>query len=697
MIGPGSFIRLPRFAMVIAIVMVIAGALAMTQIPVTQFPPITPPEIQVSASYPGANANVMAESVGALIEEQVNGVEGMLYMSSSSTNNGTYSLTVTFAVGTDPEIAQINVQNRVATATPRLPAVVSQTGVTVRSRSSSMLMGVAVYSPKGTKDALFVSNYASINIRDALARISGVGDAGVFGPAYSMRIWMNPDRMEALGVTAADLGAAIQAQNAQASAGQIGSPPISDGQQLQLTILAKGRLSDPSEFGNIVVRTNSDGAIVRLRDVARVELGAQSYDTVSTFNGRPSATIVLYQSADANALSVSQAARAELERLQQQFPEDIAYTVVFDTTSFLNATIQEIIITLAITFVLVVAVVYVFLQDWRATILPTLTIPVSLIGAFTVLYFIGYSANTITLFAMVLAISLVVDDAIIVAENAQRVMQEEGLSITDATLRTMEQVTGPIIATTLVLAALFVPVSFLPGITGQLYRQFAVTILVTISFSTINALTLSPALCAMLLKPPPAKRAKVFERFNSSLGWIRDFYIRMLLALSTRFAVSILVILGIFAGTYALVRVLPTGFIPSEDQGYLFTNVQLPNAAAIGRTEQAVAQVQTILRNTPGVENVIGISGMSLIGGGGSNAGMVIAALKPWSERGPDESADAILQKLRGDFTVFSNASVVAFNPPRYLDWAPPAVSISGCRRAMGSSRTSLVRLCAAS
>ena len=327
MIGPGSFIRLPRFAMVIAIVMVIAGALAMTQIPVTQFPPITPPEIQVSASYPGANANVMAESVGALIEEQVNGVEGMLYMSSSSTNNGTYSLTVTFAVGTDPEIAQINVQNRVATATPRLPAVVSQTGVTVRSRSSSMLMGVAIYSPKGTKDALFVSNYASINIRDALARISGVGDAGVFGPAYSMRIWMNPDRMEALGVTAADLGAAIQAQNAQASAGQIGSPPISDGQQLQLTILAKGRLSDPSEFGNIVVRTNSDGAIVRLRDVARVELGAQSYDTVSTFNGRPSATIVLYQSADANALSVSQAARAELERLQQQFPEDIAYTL----------------------------------------------------------------------------------------------------------------------------------------------------------------------------------------------------------------------------------------------------------------------------------------------------------------------------------------------------------------------------------
>ncbi len=650
--------------MVIAIVMVIAGALAMTQIPVTQFPPITPPEIQVSASYPGANAGVMAESVGALIEEQVNGVEGMLYMSSSSTNNGTYSLTVTFAVGTDPEIAQINVQNRVATATPRLPAVVSQTGVTVRSRSSSMLMGIAIYSPKATRDELFVSNYASINIRDALARIAGVGDAGVFGPSYSMRIWMNPDRMEALGVTAADLSAAVQAQNAQASAGQIGSPPTVSGQQLQLTVLAKGRLSDASEFGNIVVRTNSDGAIVRLSDVARVELGAQSFDTVSTFNGRPSATIVLYQSADANALSVARAAKAELQRLQQQFPDDIAYTVVFDTTSFLEATIEEIVITLAITFILVVAVVYLFLQDWRATILPTLTIPVSLIGGFTVLYFIGYSANTITLFAMVLAISLVVDDAIIVAENAQRIMQDEGLSITEATLKTMQQVTGPIIATTLVLAALFVPVSFLPGITGQLYRQFAVTILVTITISTINALTLSPALCAMLLKPPAADKPRIFRSFNNALAMVRDGYIRMLHALAARAFVSILIILGIFAGTYALMRALPTGFIPSEDQGYLFANVQLPNAAAIGRTEQTVAQVQTILRNTPGVDNVIGISGMSLIGGGGSNAGMVIAALKPWRERGASESVDAILQKLRSDFSVFSNASVVAFNPP---------------------------------
>jgi len=488
------FIARPRFAMVIAIVMIIAGLVSLLQIPVAQFPQITPPEVQVTASYPGASASVMTDSVGALIEDQVNGVEDMLYMSSSSTNNGSYSLTVTFAAGTDPAIAQVNVQNRVAMATPRLPAAVSQTGVSVRSRSSSMLLGFAVYSPKGTKDDVFISNYATVNIRDAIARLPGVGEASVFGPVYSMRVWMNPDRMQALGVTASDLTAAIQGQNAQASAGQLGSPPSPTGQQLQLTVQAQGRLADATEFGNIIVRTNRDGAIVRLRDVARVELGAQSYDTASTLNGQPSATVVVYQSPDANALAVSAAVLAELQTLSKQFPDDVAYTVVFDTTTFVRQTIEEIFITLAITFVLVVAVVFLFLQDWRATVIPTLTIPVSLIGGFAVLYVMGYSANTITLFAMILAVTLVVDDAIIVVENVQRVMNETGVDVREATLRTMDQVTGPIVATTLVLAALFVPVAFLAGITGELYRQFAVTILVTITFSTINALTFSPAI-----------------------------------------------------------------------------------------------------------------------------------------------------------------------------------------------------------
>jgi hydrophobe/amphiphile efflux-1 (HAE1) family protein len=658
------FIDRPRFAMVIAVVMTIAGALALSQIPVAQFPQITPPEVQVTASYPGANANVLTESVGAPIEDQVNGVEDMLYMSSSSTNNGTYSLTVTFAVGTDPAIAQVNVQNRVAMATARLPAAVTQTGVSVRTRSSSMLMGIALYSPKGTRDEIFISNYATINIRDAIARVAGVGEASVFGPAYSMRIWMNPDRMQALGVTAADLTAAIQAQNAQASAGQLGSAPAVSGQQLQLTVMAQGRLANEAEFGDIVIRTNTDGAIVRLRDVARVELGAQSYDTTSTFNGQPSATIVIYQSPAANALAVSRAVLAELSRLSGQFPDDIAYTVVFDTTSFVTETIKEIMITLLITFALVVAVTYVFLQDWRATVIPTLTIPVSLVGGFAVLYLLGYSANTITLFAIVLAISLVVDDAIIVVENAQRIMSEERLGIREATLRTMSQVTGPIIATTLVLAALFVPVAFLGGITGQLYRQFAVTILITITYSTINALTLSPALCVLMLRPPASGHSGLFGHFNRGLEGSRSLYLRMLSRLSRRLVIVAIILIAIFGGIYGIFRVLPTGFVPAEDQGYLFVNVQLPDAASLERTQQTLASVTSVLQRTPGIANSIGISGNSMIGGGGSNFGMVISALKPWSERGSVESVDSIMSHLRSEFAGISAASIVPFNPP---------------------------------
>ncbi|CCM79245.1 efflux RND transporter permease subunit [Rhizobium mesoamericanum] len=658
------FVARPRFAMVIAIVMMIAGVAALFLIPVAQFPEITPPEVQVTASYPGANASVMTDSVGAPIEDQVNGVEDMLYMSSSSTNNGTYSLTVTFAAGTDPAIAQVNVQNRVAMATPRLPAAVTQTGVSVRSRSSSMLLGFAIYSPKGTKDEIFISNYATINIRDAIARLPGVGEASVFGPAYSMRVWMNPDRMQALGVTAADLTAAIQAQNAQASAGQLGSPPSPTGQQLQLTVTARGRLASEAEFGNIIVRTNRDGAIVRIRDVARVELGAQSYDSASTLNGQPSATVVVYQSSDANALAVSAAVVRELETLSKQFPDDVAYTVVFDTTTFVQQTIQEILVTLAITFALVVAVVYIFLQDWRATVIPTLTIPVSLVGGFAVLYLMGYSANTITLFAMILAISLVVDDAIIVVENVQRVMSEAGVGVREATLRTMNEVTGPIVATTLVLAALFIPVAFLAGITGELYRQFAVTILVTITFSTINALTLSPALCVLMLRPAQESPSLFFGKVNEGLDASRRFYLRLLGTFSRRLILAALLLVAVFGGIYGFYRVLPTGFVPAEDQGYLFMNVQLPSGASLERTQQTIAKVSSVLQQTPGVANTIGIAGASMVGGGGSNSGMVISALRPWNERGSDQSVFALIDRLRAEFSTISTASVVPFNPP---------------------------------
>ncbi|RVL02229.1 efflux RND transporter permease subunit [Sinorhizobium meliloti] len=658
------FIDRPRLATVIAVVMAIAGALALFQIPIAQFPQITPPEVQVTASYPGANASVLEESVGAPIEDQVNGVEDMLYMSSSSTNNGTYSLTVTFAVGTDPALAQVNVQNRVALATPRLPASVTQTGVSVRARSSSMLMGVAIYSPEGTRDEIFISNYAANNIRDAIARVAGVGEAGIFGPSYSMRIWMNPDRMQALGLTATDLTSAIQAQNAQASAGQLGSPPATSGQQLQLTIMAQGRLATEEDFSNIIVRTNTEGALVRLRDVARVELGAQSYDTASTFNGQPSATVVVYQSAEANALAVSRAVLSELDRLSRQFPEDVAYAIVFDTTAFITETIKEIAITLAITFALVVAVTYFFLQDWRATVIPTLTIPVSLIGGFAVLYLLDYSANTITLFAVILAISLVVDDAIIVVENVKRLMAEERLNVHDATRRTMSQVTGPIVATTLVLAALFVPIAFVAGITGQLYRQFSVTILITITFSTINALTLSPALCVLMLRSPREQRSGIFGTFNRGLDFSRNWYVAMLDRMSRRLWIASVILLAILGGVYGLFRALPTGFVPSEDQGYLFINVQLPNAASLERTQQALDTVSRILQRTPGVANSVGIAGNSMVGGG-SNAGMVITALKPWGERrSAEESIDAIMNRLRAEFGRIPTASVVPFNPP---------------------------------
>jgi hydrophobe/amphiphile efflux-1 (HAE1) family protein len=659
------FIRRPRFAMVIAVVTTLAGLLALALIPVAQFPPITPPEIQVSASYPGANAEVMMQSVGALIEEQVNGVEDMLYMSSSSSNTGSYTLTVTFRVGTDPAIAQVNVQNRVALATPRLPAAVSQTGVSVRSRSTSMLMGVAVYSPGGSRDEIFISNYASINVRDAIARVPGVGEVGIFGPAYSMRVWMNPDRMQALGITAAELIAAIRTHNAQASAGLIGSPPTPDGQELQFTILARGRLETPEDFGNIVIRTNADGAIVRLRDVARTELGAQSYDIRSRFNGQPSATIVIYQSPDANALAVARGVTSELARLARQFPTDLAQTMVLDTTAFVHETIREIMVTLAITFLLVVFVTYVFLQDWRATLIPTLTIPVSLLGGFVILYVLGYSANTITLFAIVLAISLVVDDAIIVVEGAQRVMEEEGVSAAEAAQRTMEQVTGPIVATTLVLAALFLPIGFISGVTGQLYGQFAVTIMATILLSTINALTLSPALCALLLRPSSGRRLRVFAAFDSVLNRSRGAVLGVQRRLARRLAIVGILMLAVFGGVYGLFRSLPTAFIPTEDLGYVFVNVQLPNAAALDRTEDVLGEVVQILRDTPGMANVISIAGSSMIGGGGSESGMFIASLKPWRERrSTAESLDGILAHLRARFATVPAASIVAFTPP---------------------------------
>ncbi|AWJ92958.1 hydrophobe/amphiphile efflux-1 family RND transporter (plasmid) [Azospirillum baldaniorum] len=661
----GLFIRRPNLAIVIALVVTIAGALAILAIPVAQFPPITPPSVQVSATYPGANAQVVADSVAAPIEAQVNGVEGMLYMSSTSTDTGAYTLSVTFAQGTDPDLAQINVQNRLSLATPTLPTEVSRQGVTVRKQSSNMLMAVNVFSPGGQFDPIFISNYASINLRDAIARVPGVGDAQVMGAlTYAMRVWMDPNRMTALGITAADVVAAIQNQNLQASAGQIGAPPVPDGQQQQLTILARGRLDDPKQFAGIIVRTNPNGGVVRLGDIGRVELGAQSYGSTAKLDGDPAATLVVYQSPDANALDVAKAVRAELDRLSGRFPEGLDYAVVFDTTSFVSATIEEIVLTLGITFLLVVVVIYVFLQDWRATMIPTLAIPVSIIGVFAVLLVLGYSANTITLFALVLAIGLVVDDAIVVVENVRRVMEEHPDQPAPSASRiAMEQVTGAIVASTLVLAAVFVPVAFLPGITGQLYRQFAVTITTAFLISGMVSLTLTPALCGLLLRPP-TRPWRPLAAFNRGLDGVRDRYGGLVGWLSRKLVIGIAVFALLTAGAFLLLRSLPTAFLPSEDQGYFFVNVQLPSAASLSRTEAVMTDVTERLRATPGVAHVISIAGYSILSGAASNVGLQIVVLKPWGERGAAETVDALLGRLRPQLAAVPQATIAAFNPP---------------------------------
>lgn len=661
----GLFIRRPNLAIVIALVVTIAGTLAILSIPVAQFPPITPPSVQVSATYPGANAQVVSESVAAPIEAQVNGVEGMLYMSSTSTDTGAYTLSVTFAPGTDANLAQINVQNRLSLATPTLPTEVSQQGVTVRKQSTNMLMAVNVYSPGGQFDPIFISNYASINLRDAIARVPGVGDAQVMGAlTYSMRVWMDPNRMAALGIAAADVVEAIENQNLQASAGQIGAPPVPASQQQQLTILARGRLDDPKQFADIIVRTNPNGGLVRLGDIGRVELGAQSYSSTSKLDGNPAATLVVYQAPDANALDVAKAVRAELERLSGRFPEGLDYAVVFDTTGFVSATIEEIVLTLGITFVLVMAVIYVFLQDWRATLIPTLAIPVSIIGVFAVLLVLGYSANTITLFALVLAIGLVVDDAIVVVENVRRVMEEHPDQPAPSASRiAMEQVTGAIVASTLVLAAVFVPVAFLPGITGELYRQFAVTITASFLISGFVSLTLTPALCGLLLRPP-RQPWRPLAAFNRGLDWIRDRYGNLVGWLSRKLVIGVAAFALLAGGAFLLLSSLPTAFLPSEDQGYFFVNVQLPSAASLSRTETVMSDVTERLRGTPGVAHVISIAGYSILSGAASNVGLQIAVLKPWRERGSDETVDALLARLRPQLAAVPQATISAFNSP---------------------------------
>jgi hydrophobe/amphiphile efflux-1 (HAE1) family protein len=661
------FIRRPRLAMVIAIVITLAGTIALINIPVAQYPDITPPTVQVSASYPGADAQTLADTVAAPIEQQVNGVEGMIYMASTASSSGLYTLTVTFAVGTDPDIAQVNVQNRVALATPLLPDTVTRLGVSVRAQQPNFLLIANIFSPKGTHDGLFLSNYAQINVVNPVARVAGVGSANLMGGlSYSMRVWLDPQRMAALGITADDVTNAIQQQNVQAAAGLIGAPPIPNDQVLQYSITALGRLTSTEQFSDIIIRTSSTGGIVRVRDIARVELGAQTYASESRLNGQPAATMAIYQSPGSNALGVAQAVKAELEALKSRFPDDVSYQVIYDSTDFVRATVHEIVYTLILTGFIVLAVVFIFLQDWRATIIPALTIPVSLIGVFAVLLAFGFSANTVTLFALILAIGLVVDDAIVVVENVQRVMEEEpGIHPADAARKAMAQVTGPIISTTLVLFAVFIPVAFLPGITGQLYRQFAITITASVAISALNALTLSPALCAVFLRPPREARGP-FRYFNRGLDKTRNGYSALNRHMARRSIISIAIVAA-FAGlaTWSFYRT-PTAFIPNEDQGVLFANIQLPDAAALPRTQEVLTKIEQIASKTEGVANVVTISGYSLLTGAVQpNSGLGLIIMKPWDERKtPQTALRAIYNKLNQEFASLGAANIIVFPPP---------------------------------
>ncbi|MFD2204533.1 efflux RND transporter permease subunit [Kiloniella antarctica] len=660
------FINRPKFALVISIVISLAGLIALNALPVAEYPDIAPPQVKVSTSYPGANATVVEQSVAAPIEAKVNGVENMLYMSSTSGNDGSYELTITFAVGTDPDIAAVNVQNRVATANSSLPQDVIRQGVITQKQSTSMLLVVNLVSPDESKDSLFLSNYASINIQDALARINGVGSVSQFGALdYGMRIWLDPNKLTALELTTKDISNAIESQNIQATAGQLGAPPFDGTPQFQYTLQAKGRLTSVAEFEQIVIRANRDGSFVRLRDVARIELGSQNYSSASKLNNKPSAAIAVYQSPGANALDVADGIYAELDRLSESFPQGVEYKILYDTTNSVRASVKEVVETLMITFALVVAVTFFFLSDWRSTLIPTLAIPVSLIGTFGILYLVGFSINMITLFAIILAIGIVVDDSIIVVENVQRIMKETGKSAKDSTRQAMKEVTGPVVATTLVLVAIFVPVSFMPGITGELYKQFSITICAAVVLSSINALTLSPALCGLLLKSGSAEPRGPLKFFANMVDKTRNGYSRIA-ALMIRRTLLSMAVFGIFvAATGYMFTTVPTGFIPMEDKGVFFVNVQLPDGASLGRTNKVTAQVTDMLLEEEGVTDVISVSGFSILSGTASNSSLLIPILSSWDNRtSEDLKWYNILGRLNRQLAGLASAESFAFPLP---------------------------------
>ncbi|SFM95704.1 hydrophobe/amphiphile efflux-1 (HAE1) family protein [Formivibrio citricus] len=662
------FINRPVFAIVTAIVLTLVGCIAGINLPIAQYPQITLPTVRVSAFYPGASAGVVEEAVAQPIEEQVNGVEGMLNMTSSSSGDGGYNLDITFGLDSNADIAAVQVQNRVSQANARLPAEVISSGLTTQKQTPDVLMYVALVSPKGSYDELFLTNYATINIVDVLKRIKGVGNVQVFGSEYGMRIWLKPDRMAALGLTPTDVYNAVNEQNAQAPAGQVGQLPAPKTQQFQYSVQLRGRLTETEEFGNIIVRAKPDGSFIRLRDVARTELGSKYYNFLSRFNGQPGAAFSINLTPDASAIETAGLINARLKELEKTFPADMKIETVLDNTVFVKASLKEVVSTFAEALVLVLVVVFLFLQNWRATAIPMLAVPVSLVGTFAAFTLLGFTINTLTMFGMVLAIGIVVDDAIVVVEAVEHHM-EHGLNPRDATIKAMEEVSGPVVAIAMILAAVFVPVAFLGGIAGIMYKQFAITVAVSTMLSAFVALSLTPALCCLMLKPKvkrDGRLARFFTAFNDRFGRLTEGYGQGVQILIRRSLLALAMLAILIFAAVALMKKVPGGFVPPEDQGGFISSIQLPPAASLNRTEVVAARYDEALGALPGVEKRLVINGFNVLNGAPqSDSALVVVKLKPWEERRkPTEQLGSIIDSVYAMASKFPEATILAFNPP---------------------------------
>lgn len=669
------FIERPRFALVISIVLSMAGAMAIKRLPVTQYPQVTPPEINVSCNYPGANARDVMASVATPLEDEINGVDDMIYMSSTCTDNGSYSLSVSFKVGTDRNMALVNVQNRANQALTKLPAEVKATGLRIRSYSSDTLGFVTFHSPDHTMSRQAISDYCNGVIQPALLRIPGVGDVTIFGPKLAMRVWLDPRRLAAQKINAEEVVAAISKQNVQASIGTVGGSPVGKDANLCYSLISKGRLMKPAEFDDIVVRTDEQGGLVRLRDVARTEIGEQSYGYNGTFNGEEAVSILLSQMPGSNAIETMDALYKEIDRLAKNFPPGLKHLVAYDATTYVRACIKEIVFTIFLTFALVAFVCYLFLQDWRATLVPCLTIPVSLCSTFIVMALLGYSINILTLFGLVLAIGTLVDDAIVVVERVQVLMETRGLNSKEAAIQAMKDVTGAVIATTLVLLGIFVPVGFLGGITGRIYQQFSVALSAAVCFSTVNALTLSPALCAVLLKKPSPYRHGPFAWFNALLDKSRNGYVRVSRGLARRVVLSFLLLVVSLLFTVFWFQKTPTSFLPEEDQSVVFCSCSLQEGANRSRTDEVITRLaKRIKAEVKDVASAMAITGHSMIGGSGENQGMLVCKLRNWDERPlPEQYVTAVQKKIQALLNEEPLVDSKTFVPP-----AIPGLGSSG-------------------